>query len=138
VLVFAVSSFLAGLAGCLLGYSRGQVSVGSFTALVGVALLAYAYLGGITSVVGAAIAGSLAPLGIGYVVLSDLLGENMNRYYLLISGLGLVVTSVLNPIGIAGQIAVTKQRLMNRTRRVTTGQAASSRVVRATLAKKAT
>jgi hypothetical protein len=102
VLVFGVSSFLAGLAGGLLGYSRGQVSVGSFTALVGVALLAYAYLGGITSVSGALIAGALAPLGIGYVVLSDLLGENMNRYYVLISGIALVVTSVLNPLASPG------------------------------------
>ena len=70
-----MSSFLAGLAGGLLGYSRGQVSVGSFTALVGVSLLAYAYLGGITSVTGALIAGPLAPLGIGYVLLNDVLGE---------------------------------------------------------------
>jgi branched-chain amino acid transport system permease protein len=111
VLVFAVSSFLAGLAGCLLAYSRGQVSVGSFTALVGVAMLAYAYLGGITSVTGAAIAGALAPLGIGYVILNDVLGESMNRYYLLISGVGLVVTSVLNPIGVAGQLSGARARL---------------------------
>ena len=67
LMVFAVSSFLAGLAGGLLGYSRGQISVGSFTALVGVSFLAYAYLGGITSIAGALIAGTLAPLGIGYV-----------------------------------------------------------------------
>jgi len=114
VLVFGVSSFLAGLAGGLLGYSRGQVSVGSFTALVGVALLAYAYLGGITSVSGALIAGALAPLGIGYVVLSDLLGQNLSRYYVLISGIALVVTSVLNPVGIAGQLALAKDRLTAR------------------------
>ena len=114
VLVFGVSSFLAGLAGGLLGYSRGQVSVGSFTALVGVALLAYAYLGGITSVSGALIAGALAPLGIGYVVLSDLLGQNLSRYYVLISGIALVVTSVLNPVGIAGQLALAKERLTAR------------------------
>jgi len=114
VLVFGVSSFLAGLAGGLLGYSRGQVSVGSFTALVGVALLAYAYLGGITSVSGALIAGALAPLGIGYVVLSDLLGQNLSRYYVLISGIALVVTSVLNPVGIAGQFALAKERLTAR------------------------
>jgi branched-chain amino acid transport system permease protein len=138
VLVFAVSSFLAGLAGCLLAYSRGQVSVGSFTALVGVALLAYAYLGGITSVVGAAIAGALVPLGIGYVILSDVLGESMNRYYLLISGIGLVVTSVLNPIGIAGQLTLAKQRLMRRTRPIGTGRVAPRSVVGTALAKKAT
>ena len=93
------------------------MSVGSFTALVGVALLAYAYLGGITSVTGALIAGAAAPLGIGYTLLNDLLGESLNRYYLLISGLLLVTTSILNPIGIAGQAAVTRRRLGERTRR---------------------
>lgn len=136
VLVFAVSSFLAGLAGCLLGYSRGQVSVGSFTAMVGVAVLAYAYLGGITSIVGALIAGTLAPLGIGYVILNDALGESMNRYYLLISGIGLVVTSVLNPVGIAGQVALTRQRLTRRAPQVSTGRVAQRSVVAPALAEK--
>jgi branched-chain amino acid transport system permease protein len=116
LMVFAVSSFLAGIAGGLLGYSRGQISVGSFTALVGVSFLAYAYLGGITSVAGALIAGTLAPLGIGYVLFNDLLGENLSRYYLLISGLLLVVTSILNPVGIAGQLALTRQRVSVRRR----------------------
>ncbi len=138
VLVFAVSSFLAGLAGCLLAYSRGQVSVGSFTALIGVALLAYAYLGGITSVAGAALAGALAPLGIGYVILSDLLGENMNRYYLLISGLGLVVTSVLNPIGIAGQLRLARQRLTKHPRPSSAAPIGSRGIVGAAMVEKAT
>ncbi len=114
LMVFAVSSFLAGLAGGLLGYSRGQISVGSFTALVGVSFLAYAYLGGITSITGALIAGTLAPLGIGYVILNDLLGENLGRYYLLISGLLLVVTSILNPVGMSGQIALTFRKIKTR------------------------
>lgn len=111
LLVFGVSSFLAGLAGGLLGLSRGQISVGSFTAMVGVSFLAYAYLGGITSVTGALIAGALAPLGIGYVVLNDVLGEQFARYYLLVSGLLLLATSILNPLGISGQLASTRARL---------------------------
>jgi len=77
-------------------------------------LLAYAYLGGITSVTGALIAGASAPLGIGYALLKDLLGENLDRYYLLISGLLLVTTSILNPIGIAGQVALTRRRVSER------------------------
>jgi branched-chain amino acid transport system permease protein len=114
LMVFGVSSFLAGLAGGLLGYSRGQISVGSFTALVGVSFLAYAYLGGITSVTGALIAGALAPLGIGYVVLNDVVGEQLARYYLLVSGLLLLATSILNPIGMSGQIASTRARIRMR------------------------
>jgi branched-chain amino acid transport system permease protein len=111
VMVFAVSSFLAGLAGGLLGLSRGQISVGSFTALVGVSFLAYAYLGGITSVRGGLIAGALAPLGIVYVVLNEVLGTSLSRYYLLVSGLLLVLTTILNPRGIAGQLTEARHRL---------------------------
>jgi hypothetical protein len=57
------------------------------------------------------IAGALAPLGIGYVALNDLVGEQLARYYLLVSGLLLLVTSILNPIGMSGQIASMRTRL---------------------------
>lgn len=110
VLVFAVSSLLAGIAGGLIGLSRGQISVGSFTTLVGVSFLAYAYLGGITSVAGALIAGCLAPLGVGYVVFNDVFGAAFDRYYLLVSGLLLIATAILNPIGVWGQMAMSVGR----------------------------
>jgi branched-chain amino acid transport system permease protein len=103
LLAFAVSSFLAGLGGCLLGCSRGQLSAESFGVTVGLGLLAFAYLGGITSVGGALLAGTLAPLGIGYVVLDRTF--DLGRHYLLVSGLLLVATAVLNPAGIAGRLA---------------------------------
>jgi branched-chain amino acid transport system permease protein len=97
-----MSAFLAGLGGALIGYSRGQLSATSFGVSVSLTLLAFAYLGGITSIGGALIAGTLAPLGIGYVVLDRAVdvGEN----YLLVSGILLVATAVLNPDGIAGSI----------------------------------
>jgi branched-chain amino acid transport system permease protein len=116
LMVFATSSFIAGLAGGLLGLSRGQVSVGSFTALVGVSFLAYAYLGGITSITGGLIAGALAPLGIVYVVLNEFLGTTLSRYYLLVSGILLLVTAILNPLGIAGKLADAQHRLPLRRR----------------------
>ncbi len=65
------------------------------------AFLAFAYLGGITSVGGALVAGTLAPLGIGYVVLDRAL--DLGEHYLLVSGLLLVATAILNPEGIAGR-----------------------------------
>ena len=43
---FAVSSFLAGLGGALIGYSRGQLSPESFGVFVGISFLAIAYLSG--------------------------------------------------------------------------------------------
>jgi branched-chain amino acid transport system permease protein len=102
LLAFALSSFLAGLGGALLGYSRGQLSADSFTVAASLSVLAFAYLGGITSVGGALVAGALAPLGIGYVTLERSL--ELGDRYLLVSGLLLVATAVANPSGIAGRV----------------------------------
>lgn len=97
---FGLSAFLAGVAGCLLGYSHGQLSAESFTVFVGLQILAVAYLGGITSFGGALVAGVLGPLGIVYTLLHDTF--DLGNYYALISGLGLIITAILNPDGIAG------------------------------------
>ena len=71
---FGFSAFLAGVGGTLIGYSRGSLSAESFTALVGVSWLMFAYLGGISSVSGAFVAGVLAPLGLSYVIFDRWLG----------------------------------------------------------------
>ena len=52
VLAFAIASFIAGLGGCLLAYSRGTITFDSFLAVVGLVLLSTAYLAGVTSVWG--------------------------------------------------------------------------------------
>lgn len=114
VLGFGLSAFIAGLGGCLLGYSRGQLSVDSFTVFVGVSLLAFAYLGGITSIAGAIVAGLLGPLGLVYVFLDNAI--SLGTYYSIVSGLGLVITSVLNPYGIAGAFDVMLRRLRGPTK----------------------
>ncbi len=113
LLAFAISAFLAGLGGALIGYSRGQLSADSFGVTVSLALLAFAYLGGITSIGGALVAGTLAPLGIGYVVLDRAL--DLGEHYLLVSGLVLVATTILNPGGIAGQVRGSLTALRTRT-----------------------
>jgi branched-chain amino acid transport system permease protein len=112
LVAFVLSSFLAGLAGSLLGYSRGQLSADSFGVVVSLSLLAFAYLGGITSVGGALVAGALAPLGIGYVVLDRSI--DLGDRYLLVSGLLLVATAVANPTGIAGRVRSTVHHLRER------------------------
>lgn len=101
LLGFGLSAFIAGLAGCLIGYSAGQLSAESFTVFVGLQVLAVAYLGGITSFSGAAIAGVLGPLGILYVLIHEVL--ELGDYYALVSGIALIVTAVLNPVGMAGE-----------------------------------
>ena len=99
LIAFGMSAFLAGLGGALIGYSRGQLSATSFGVSVSLTLLAFAYLGGITSIGGALVAGTLAPLGIGYVVLDRT--ADLGEHYLLVSGVLLVATAILNPGGIA-------------------------------------
>jgi branched-chain amino acid transport system permease protein len=98
LVAFAISSFLAGIGGALIGCSRGQLSPESFGVPVSLSLLAFAYLGGITSIGGALLAGTFAPLGIGYVAVDRTL--HLGRHYLLASGVLLVATAVLNPSGI--------------------------------------
>ena len=100
LLAFAIASFMAGLGGSFIGYSRGQLSADSFTVLVGLSFLAFAYLGGITSVSGAIIGGTFAPLGIGFVVFDRNL--ELGTAYGLLAGIGLVLTAIFNPEGIAG------------------------------------
>lgn len=109
---FVLSAFIAGVAGALIGYSRGQLSAESFTALSGLSLLAIAYLGGIGSISGAIIAGVIAPLGVVYVFLNDTL--SLGTYYPLIAGIGLIVTALFNPIGMAGAARMAKQSVLQR------------------------
>ncbi len=100
LLAFGIASFMAGLGGSFIGYSRGQLSADSFTVLVGLSFMAFAYLGGITSVSGAVIGGTFAPLGIGFVILDRNL--ELGTAYGLLAGIGLVLTAIFNPEGIAG------------------------------------
>ncbi len=112
LVAFGFASFLAGLGGAFLGYSRGQLSADSFTTLVGLSFLAFAYLGGITSVSGAVIAGIGAPLGLAFVVLDR--NIELGGSYTLFAGFALVVTAIFNPEGIAGANQKNWQRLKHR------------------------
>jgi branched-chain amino acid transport system permease protein len=115
IIGFGLSAFIAGVAGCLIGYSAGQLSAESFTVFVGLQILAVAYLGGITSLGGAVIAGVIGPLGIVYVVLHEVF--DLGDYYALISGLALIATAILNPVGVAGETRRQLDRLRERFRR---------------------
>jgi branched-chain amino acid transport system permease protein len=59
------------------------------------------------------VAGVLGPLGIVYVLLRGVF--DLGAYYPLISGLGLILTAILNPVGVAGatreQVAWVRRRL---------------------------
>ena len=103
LLAFAVSSFLAGLAGGLLAYqSAGRVEPTSFAVMTSLSALAIAYLGGISSVGGAIAAGVLTAGGLGSTVLDKIL--HMGAWETLATGALLVVTAILNPEGIAAAL----------------------------------
>jgi len=107
---FGISSFIAGLAGCLISYQQTHISASSFSALVSVSFLALAFLGGITSVSGAIVGGLLWTGGLMTLLLDDLIfSRSSNGLALqdLIGGIGLILTAILNPEGIAGAVRQT-------------------------------
>jgi branched-chain amino acid transport system permease protein len=117
LLAFGISSFVAGLAGCLIAYRFGSISDTSFGFFASLTLLAFAYLGGISSVSGAVVAGFLAADGIGFKLINtgwDNLGVDFGRWTVLVGAIGLVITAVQNPDGIAGAVRRVRQRRAQR------------------------
>ena len=101
LIAFAIASGIAGLAGGLYAYDFGSVSGTNFGVLPALGFLAFAYLGGITTVSGAVIGGLLVPQGIGFVALNKVFGVPLS-YQLLVGGIALIVTIMMNPVGVAG------------------------------------
>ena len=118
VLAFVTGSFFAGLGGVLYGYSAGSVSVTPFSAFAGLSLLVYAYLGGISSTGGALTTGVLATGGIGAVAMQKWLSLSQSDL-LLLGAVGLVLTVVLSPEGIAGEMRRSGTRIKDRLQRRT-------------------
>ncbi len=109
LLAFGIASFLAGVGGSLIGFSRGQLSADSFAVLIGLSYLALAYLCGITSVAGAIVAGLFAPLGIFYISVDRI--APLGRWYQLGAGLALVFTAIFFSEGVAGAYRQNLRRL---------------------------
>lgn len=107
---FALSAFVAGVGGVLSGYRFGSVTPLYFGAFASLGIAAVAYLGGISSVAGAFTAGLLASGGVAQLVLTD--GVHVPAAFVnLASGLGLIVTAIVNPDGLAGGMARLSARL---------------------------
>jgi ABC-type branched-subunit amino acid transport system permease subunit len=116
---FGISSFIAGLAGTLIAYQQTHISAPSFLPLVSIAFLAIAFLGGITTVAGGITGGILVTGGLMTVVLDDLIfSRSANGVALqdLIGGIGLILTAILNPEGIAGAVRLTAQHIKSKLR----------------------
>ncbi|MEM9038021.1 MAG: ABC transporter permease [Actinomycetota bacterium] len=102
LLAFGISAAIAGIGGVMLGFKQVEVSSANFPYLASLTVLAFAYLGGVTSinggiVAGAIVAGSFVPTVSNYFFHD----ANLNQYLGVLGGLGLVVTAIIHPEGIA-------------------------------------
>jgi ABC-type branched-subunit amino acid transport system permease subunit len=133
LLAFAISSFIAGVAGVMKAYQQVQISPASYATLLSIVIFAFAYLGGITTVSGALLGGLLFPGGVSTYFWSWL-GTRVgwlswvSKYELLIGGAGLIISAILNPEGIAGR---TIEKRAEREARRATKRAATTTAVAA-------
>ena len=98
---FMVSAFIAGVCGALYAYNFGTVSADLFGTVNSLVIIAYAYFGGITMITGALFAGVGATQGLIPQAFQTWWGLSGN-WALLIGAIGLLVTLVGNPDGVAG------------------------------------
>jgi len=98
---FAVSSFIAGLGGTLIAYRQPTLTPGDFLVIASLVALALAYLAGITSLAGAALAGAMFNAGLLTVALEHI-NEGSSEYQFTVNGLLLIVVAVVYPSGITG------------------------------------
>ena len=116
LLGFAIAAAIAGVAGVLQGYRLGSIGVSNYTVFAGISILAFAYLGGITTVSGAAVGGLLVGGGVVSYAISDLTGSQFNTYVSLIGAVGLILTAITNPEGLATTNTLLAKRLASRRR----------------------
>jgi branched-chain amino acid transport system permease protein len=98
---FGISAFIAGVAGSLYAYNFGSVSADRFDAVTALALIAFAYAGGITMISGAVFAGLISTQALFPYALDKWFGINGN-WFLLFGGAVLILTLIQNPEGVAG------------------------------------
>jgi branched-chain amino acid transport system permease protein len=100
LLAFGIASALAGVAGVMVGFQQQTISSQNFVVLLGLTVLAFAYLGGITSINGAMVAGLIGTGGL-LVVFSKFHIQGIEDYTAVLGGFGLVLTAIIHPAGIA-------------------------------------
>jgi branched-chain amino acid transport system permease protein len=125
---FAIGSFIAGLAGAMYGYNFGSVSPLRFGVVNALALIAFTYFGGITMVSGALIAGIGAAEGLLPHAFEAWFGLS-GTYALLVGGVALIVTLIVNPDGIAG--TEYKKKMARKKRKLAAERALRTEVVAA-------
>lgn len=94
LLGFGISSAIAGLAGVMFSFKLSQLTSENFSPFLGLALLAFVYLGGITTVYGAIVGGMLVTGGI----VAELLGLHLEGIDISVinffGGIGLIINAI--------------------------------------------
>jgi branched-chain amino acid transport system permease protein len=112
LLAFVISAFIAGIAGALLAYSQvgGNLSFDQFGPIASVVLLAAVFIGGVSTVSGAILAGIAISGGYLYYLLSQNITDFSN-WEALVGGVGLIMVAVRQPDGLAGYTIAGLRRL---------------------------
>lgn len=100
LITFALASAIMALAGILYSYNFGSLDPTRFSVFNALSLVAFAYLGGITTVRGAIIGGMIISQGLVSFILNNYLGISVT-VQLVLAGVLLVFTIITNPDGIA-------------------------------------
>jgi branched-chain amino acid transport system permease protein len=110
VMAFGISSFYAGVAGCLMAHYQQWIVPGSFDITLSIAYIAMIILGGLGTILGS-IFGAILITGIPYAIiyLTDLFKDNYPAlsglivdFKLGIFGLVIVLTLLFEPLGLFG------------------------------------
>ncbi len=109
-LAFGISAFIAGIGGAVIAYRSGVATPSRFSYEQSLALFAFAYLGGISRVSGAIVGGMLVAGGLLLTLGEEVLGIPA-EFGLLLGGLGVVLTPILNPEGMAARFSELSNRL---------------------------
>ena len=115
LLAFGISAFIAGIGGAVIAYRSGNVTADKFDYRQSLLFFAFAYLGGIASVTGAIAGGFLVAGGLVFTFLESSLNVP-TEFTLMLGGLGLILSAILNPEGIAGGIRSDGLKLIARMR----------------------
>jgi branched-chain amino acid transport system permease protein len=113
---FAIAAGIAGLAGVLHSYRLGSIRTDTYGLFVGLALFAFVYLGGITSVYGAIIGGLMVSGGLIANTVNTHAGGAFEQYVPVVAAIGLIATAILHPEGIALANAEIGKKLWHRLR----------------------